>query len=184
MQPNLPLEIVVARDGLSIYAHESNPVKELTLAQLRAIYSGNLTNWKDVGGPDAPITLYGRENSSGTYAYFKEHVLEKQDFAAAVQTLPGTAAVVNAVAQEPRGIGYGGAAYAKGVRDVAVRRDDASPAILPSRETVLDGSYPISRALFYYTRRAPQGPVKQFIDFALSEAGQKLVIDVGYFPVR
>lgn len=177
-------EILVARDGLSIYVHESNPVKELSIAQLRGVYDGSVKNWKELGGPDAPITLYGRENSSGTYAYFKEHVLEKQDFAAAVQTLPGTAAVVNAVSQEPRGIGYGGAAYAKGVREVAVKRDDASPAILPSRETVLDGSYPISRGLFYYTRRAPQGAVKEFVDYALSEEGQKLVIAVGYFPIR
>jgi phosphate transport system substrate-binding protein len=107
-----PHETVVARDGLAVYLHESNPLGSLTLPQLKAIYTGEVVNWREVGGPDAPIVLYGRENSSGTYEYFKEHVLEKQDFAPAVQTLPGTAAVVNAVARDRNGIGYGGAAYA------------------------------------------------------------------------
>ena len=98
-----PREIVVARDGLAIYLHEANPVKQLTLAQLKAIYTGQATRWSQVGGPDAPIVLYGRENSSGTYEYFKEHVLEKADYVATMQTLPGTAAVVNAVALDPNG---------------------------------------------------------------------------------
>ena len=179
-----PQEIVVARDGLAIYVHQDHPVKELSLAQLKAIYTGQIQGWAQVGGPAAPIVLYGRENSSGTYEYFKEHVLEKADFAAAVQTLPGTAAVVNAVARDPNGIGYGGAAYLKGVKEVAVRTDEAGEAFLPTAENVRSGAYPISRALFFYTRRAPEGAMKAFVDFALSEAGQKLVTEVGYFPVQ
>ncbi len=181
---NPAYETIVARDGLAAYVHESNPVSELTIAQLRAIYTGAVTNWKDVGGPDQPITPYGRENSSGTYEYFKEHVLEKADFAAATQTLPGTAAVVNAVAQDPRGIGYGGAAYAKGVKQVAVRTDDGSPAVLPSAENVVTGAYPISRDLYFYLRKAPEGATQEFLDFVLSDAGQAVVTDVGYFPIR
>ena len=128
--------------------------------------------------------LYSRENSSGTYVYFKEHVLGGADFAAGVQTLPGTAAVVNAVAADPNSIGYGGAAYAKGVKDCAIRADAASPAVLPTPATVRDGSYPIARGLYYYLRRAPEGAIASFVDFALSEDGQKLVTDVGYFPVH
>lgn len=177
-----PHETVVARDGLAVYLHETNPIRELTLAQLKDIYTGAVTNWRGVGGPDASIVVYGRENSSGTYEYFKEHVLAKQDFAAAVQTLPGTAAVVNAVARDPKGIGYGGAAYAKGVRECGVRRDAASPAVLPTEAAVLDGSYPISRALYFYTRRAPQGPILAFVDYVLSPEGQALVTQVGYYP--
>ena len=176
-------EIMVAKDGLAVYLHEQNPVKELTIAQLDAIYTGEITHWRQVGGPDRPITLYGRENSSGTYEYFKERVLEGADFAAAVQTLPGTAAVVNAVAQDPNGIGYGGAAYAKGVFDCAIKETAESPAVLPTEATVRDGSYPISRGLYYYTREAPQGPMQAFIGFALSDEGQQIVTQVGYFPI-
>jgi phosphate transport system substrate-binding protein len=179
-----PHEVVVARDGLAVYLHESNPVNELTLAQIKDIYTGRITRWTQVDGPDAPIVTYGRENSSGTYEYFKEHVLEKADFAAAVQTLPGTAAVVNAIARDPKGIGYGGAAYLKGVKEVAVRRDDATPGMLPTAENVRSGAYPISRELYFYLRKAPEGPMKEFVDFALSDPGQKLVTEVGYFPVR
>src|SRR5512133_830147 len=116
----LPTETVVARDGVAIYVNEANPIQQLTPDQLRKIYVGDVTNWKDVGGSDAPIVLYSRENSSGTYVFVKEHVLKNDDYAASAQTLPGTAAVVNAIAREKNGIGYGGAAYAKGIREVKI----------------------------------------------------------------
>ena len=176
--------VPIARDGLSIYVNEKNPVKELTLAQIRGIYTGAITNWKQVGGNDAQIILYSRENSSGTYTYFKDNVLLGKDFAPRAQTLQGTAAVVNAVAKDANGIGYGGAAYAKGIRFAAVKKDDKSPAILPSLETVRSGQYPISRFLYFYTRVKPSKEMKQFIDWALSPAGQDLVTKVGYFPVK
>jgi phosphate transport system substrate-binding protein len=179
-----PQEILVAKDGLSVYLHETNSASELSLEQIKGIYTGAITNWKQVGGNDAGIVLYGRENNSGTYVYFKDEVLAGADFAAAMQTLPGTAAVVNAVARDPNGVGFGGAAYAKGVKECGIKHDDASPAVLPSEATVRDGSYPISRGLFYYLRGAPDGPVKDFIDYALSEEGQSLVKEVGYFPVQ
>jgi ABC-type phosphate transport system substrate-binding protein len=99
------------------------------------------------------IILYGRENNSGTYMYFKEHVLEKADFAANVQTLPGTAAVINAVSRDPRSIGYGGIGYVKGVRTVPVKKDGRSAAVEPTLENVVNGSYPISRSLYFYTVR-------------------------------
>ena len=98
----------IARDGLSVYLNAANPVKELTLAQIRDVYTGRLTNWKQIGGNDAPIVLYSRENSSGTYTYFKDVVLLGKDFTPRAQTLQGTAGVVNAVAKDPNGIGYGG----------------------------------------------------------------------------
>jgi phosphate transport system substrate-binding protein len=179
-----PVETVVARDGLAIYVHESNPLQAITIEQLKGIYTGATTNWKALGGPDAPITVYGRENNSGTYVFFKEHVLNEADFAAAVQTLPGTAAVVNAVAADRNGIGYGGAAYAKGVRECAVRADDASPPVLPSKDNVLSGAYPLARALYFYTAKTSQGPAADFITFVLSPEGQSLATTVGYFPVQ
>ena len=158
------IEIPVAKDGLAIYLHEKSPVKELSIEQLRDIYTGAITNWRAVGGPDAPIVLYGRENSSGTYVYFKDNVLLGRDFSARCQTLPGTAAVANAVSKDPNGIGYGGAAYAKGIRDCPVKKDTASPAVLPTAATVKDGSYPVSRDLYLYTRMKPAGDAKKFID--------------------
>lgn len=110
----LPREYAVAVDGLSIYVSNDNPVKELTLEQLKGIFTGRTKNWQEVGGKDAPITLYSRENSSGTYDFFKEHVLNGQDFAASAQTMQGTAALLQAVGKDPNGIGYGGAAYGTG----------------------------------------------------------------------
>ncbi len=178
------VEIPVARDGLAVYLHAENPVSELSIEQLKKIYLGTITNWKEVGGPDQRIIMYGRENSSGTYTYFKDEVLKGKDFAAQTQTLPGTAAVVNAVAKDKFGIGYGGAAYAKGVKYAKLKKDDASPAFEPNLETVRSGDYPLSRFLFWYLRNKPQGDIKKLVDFVLSDKGQEVVTQVGYFPVK
>jgi len=179
----LPTETPVAKDGVALYVNEANGVTQLTVAQLRAIYQGDVTNWKAVGGADAPIVLYSRENSSGTYVFFKDNVLKGEDFAASAQTLPGTAAVVNAVSREKNGIGYGGAAYAKGVKEVKVVGQDGQ-AYAPTAEHVKSGKYPLSRPLFMYTRGKPSGEAKEFIDFCLSAEGQAIVTQVGYFPVK
>jgi phosphate transport system substrate-binding protein len=178
------VEIPVAKDGLTIYVHESNPVHTLTLEQLKRIFTGEVDNWKQVGGADARITLYSRENSSGTYVYFKDNVLGGRDYSPRCQTLPGTAAVVNGVARDPHGIGYGGAAYAKGVRELAVARKDGESGVSPSAATVRDGSYPITRSLYFYVRQKPAGRAKTFVDWVLSDAGQAVVTRVGYFPLR
>lgn len=178
-----PVEQVVARDGLTIYVSEQCPVDEMTLAQVRGIYTGQIRDWAQLGGPAAPVIAYSRENNSGTYAYFKEHVLDGGDFAADVQTLPGTAAVVNAVTQDARGIGYGGDAYAKGVKMISLKVDDATPGVTPSEAAIADGSYPLARPLYFYTRTTPTGDLKAFIDYCLSPEGQRVVRDVGYFPI-
>ncbi len=129
------------------------------------------------------IILYGRENNSGTYMYFKEHVLDKADFADHVQTLPGTAAVINAVSRDPRSIGYGGIGYLKGVRALPVKRDNNSPAVEPTLQNVIAGSYPISRNLYFYTVQEPQGAIAHFIAWVLSEEGQEVCQKVGYYPL-
>ena len=177
------VETVVARDGVAIYVNEANPVKQLTREQIKAIYMGDVKSWKEVGGPDAPIVLYSRENNSGTYVFFKEHVLENGDFAPEAQTLPGTAAVVNAISKERFGIGYGGAAYAKGVKELPLVGADGKP-YLPTADHVKSGRYPLARPLFVYTRGAPAGEAKQLIDFCLSSEGQGIVTQVGYYPIR
>lgn len=177
------IEIPCAKDGIAIYLHATNPVNELTLKQLGGIFSGKITNWKEVGGPDATIILYGRENSSGTYAFFKDNVV-KADYAANCQTLPGTAAIVNAVRKDKFSIGYGGAAYAEGVKECKVKKDDKSIAYFPTKENIAKNVYPISRYLYMYLKSKPTGKMKEYIDWILSEDGQKIVTQVGYFPVK
>jgi phosphate transport system substrate-binding protein len=172
------IETTVAFDGIAIYVNKANKVDNLTVEQLKGIYLGDIKNWKEVGGADAPIVLYSRDNSSGTYEFMKEHILQKADFAPEAQTLPGTAAVVNAVSKEKNGIGYGGGAYAKGVKELKIE------GVAPSKEAVISGKYPISRGLYVYTKGAPAGDAKTYIDFCLSKDGQKIVSEVGYFPVK
>ncbi|HEX8698656.1 MAG TPA: phosphate ABC transporter substrate-binding protein [Myxococcaceae bacterium] len=175
-------EIAVAKDGVTFYVHESNPLTSLTQEQLRGIYLGDTTNWKDVGGADAPIVVYSRENSSGTYVFVKDEVLKGEDFTPNALTLPGTAAVVNAVSKEKNGIGYGGAAYSKGIKELKVKV--GTEEVAPSQENIQSGKYPLSRNLFFYVRGEPAGAVKQFIEFALSAEGQQIVTQAGYFPVK
>lgn len=177
------IETRVALDGIAVFVHERSPIRELSLPQLKRIYMGEVSNWRELGGPDMPMVIYGRENSSGTYAYFKERVLDEEDFAAEMQTLPGTAAVVNAVSQDEKAIGFGGIAFGKGIRNLAVKADDASEAVLPTEEEVVSGRYPISRPLYMYTAGAPTGNVKLFVDYALSPQGQQVAAKVGYFPL-
>ncbi len=179
----LGVEIPCAKDGISIYLNKNNPVTELTLKQIAEIYSGKLTNWNQVGGADAPIRLYGRENSSGTYVYFKDFVI-KRDYAITCQSLPGTAAIVNAIKKDKYGIGYGGAAYDTGVKDCKVKKDDKSPAYLPTAETIKSKTYPITRYLYMYLGSRPTGATKKYIDWILSAEGQKICTEVGYFPVK
>ncbi len=132
---------------------------------------------------DGSIIAYGRENNSGTYVYFKEHVLGNEDFSEEVQSLPGTAAVINAVSKDPNGIGYGGIGYVKGVKALKVKKDASSPAVEPTLENVVSGAYPISRSLYLYTAGAPDASTKAFIDWTTSEEGQKVCEVVNYYPI-
>ena len=176
-------EIPVALDGVAIFLNEGNSVEELSLAQLEAIYRGQTTDWKDVGGTPGKIVCYGRENNSGTYVYFKEHVLKNQDFAARVLSLPGTAAVINAVLKDKSAIGYGGVGYVKGVKAIRVTTQAGENGTTPTMENVVSGAYPISRKLFFYTVGEPTGEVRAFIDWVLSDEGQQVCEKVGYYPI-
>ena len=178
-----PYRVSVALDGIAVFLHEANPVKNLNFAQLKGIYTGSITNWKEVGGEDARIVLYGRENNSGTYAFFKKTVLDAEDYSDYTQTLPGTAAVVNAVSKDKNGIGYGGIAWATGVKFAAVAKDEESPAVLPSVATVSDGSYPISRDLYWFFNGKPTGELKKLVNWALSPEGQKVAEEADYVPL-
>ncbi len=179
-----PTEYKVAVDGLAVYVNNENAVKELSIGQLENIFTGQIKNWKEIGGHDAPITVYSRENSSGTYEFFKEHVLKGKDFAARAQTMPGTAALLQAVEKDKNGIGYGGAAYGKGARAIGVKKDASSKAIEPTEETVLNQSYPIWRYLYNYVNPAlDKGEVASYLNWIRSDEGQKIVKDIGYYPL-
>ncbi len=178
-----PYRVSVALDGIAVFSNESNPVSSLSFAQLKGIYTGSVTNWKEVGGADAKIILYGRENNSGTYAFFKKQVLNREDFSDYTQTLPGTAAVVNAVSRDKNGIGYGGIAWATGVKFVAVAKDEDSPAVMPSVASISNGSYPISRDLYWFFNGKPTGELKKLVNWALSPEGQKVAEKIDYVPL-
>lgn len=180
---SMGVEIPCAKDGLSVFLNKGNTVSELTIKQLGDIFSGKITNWKEVGGVDAKIQLYGRESSSGTFEFFKDHVV-KTDFSPSCQTLPGTAAIVNAVKKDKYSIGYGGSAYAEGVKDCKVKKDAKSKGVLPTVATVKNNTYPISRYLYMYLKAKPTGETKAFIDWILSPQGQALIAEVGYYPLK
>jgi phosphate transport system substrate-binding protein len=177
------VETKVALDALAVYVNDKSPLQEISLPALSKIYLGETKDWKDVGGKTHSIVLYGRENNSGTYGYFKEHVLSNKDFAASTQTLAGTSAVVNAVKGDEYGIGYGGIAYLEGIKALKVKKDDTTPAIAPSLQTAQDGSYPISRFLYFYTAGQPTGTIKKFVDWVKSDEGQKIITETGYYPL-
>ncbi|MEY2465716.1 MAG: phosphate transport system substrate-binding protein [Verrucomicrobiota bacterium] len=179
-----PLEYKVALDGLSVYVNESSPINELDLDQLEKIFTGKVKNWKEIGGPDAPITVYSRENSSGTYEFFKEHVLKGHDFVSSAQTMPGTAALLQAVSKDKGGIGYGGAAYGHGAKALKIKKTADSPAIEATEENVVSGKYPIWRYLYNYLDAAKdKGEIAAYLNWIRSEEGQKIVKDVGYYPL-
>jgi phosphate transport system substrate-binding protein len=179
-----PAEHKVCLDGLSVYVNADNPVRELTVAQLESIFTGAIKTWREVGGNDAPIIVYSRENSSGTYEFFKDHVLKGKDFLPSAQTMPGTAAVLQAVSKDKHGIGYGGAAYGAGAKHLWIKKDAASPAIEPTEANVINGIYPIWRYLYIYVNPAiAKGEVAAYLDWIRGEEGQKVVKDVGYYPL-
>jgi phosphate transport system substrate-binding protein len=189
----------VALDGIALIVHPGNKIDSLTIQQVSDIFTGKITNWKQLGGANMPITLYGRENSSGTYEFFKEHVLGKdgsghnRDYASSTQVLQGTAALGEAVARDTKGIGYGGVGYFAQRDDVKIlhiKADAESPAISPAEnhkvnyEAIWDGSYSISRYLYCFVdEKKVQGELQKFIDFMLSPDGQKLVESMEYIPL-
>lgn len=180
----VPVAHVVACDAVNMVVHPSNPIRSLTMQQLSAILTGQVTNWKSLGGEDRPITVYSRETSSGTYAFVREHVMGDQDYVFSARLMPSSESILQAVSQDATAIGYVGLGYVtEAVRVLAVAVDDASPAVPPSIETVNDGSYPVARPLFVYSAGEPGDLGKAFIEFCTSEAGRAITEEMGFVPV-
>lgn len=184
-----PLEHVVARDAIAVVVHPSNPVQGLTLQQVSDIYTGKITNWREVGGEDRPIVLLSRESNSGTYVYFLEEVIRggaESDLLFSPDTLlmPSSEGISAEVRQNPNAIGYDGLGYVThDQKMVAVAVASGGPYVMPAIESVNDGTYPISRDLYMYTAGEPAGPVKAFLDYILGE-GQSLIPALGFVPLQ
>lgn len=181
-----PREFVVARDGISVVVNPKNPVNVLVVDQIGAIYTGEYTNWKQVGGPDKKIDVLSRESSSGTYVFFQEHVLKKQDYTPKALLMPANATIVQTVTDDQWSIGYVGLGYALGakgkIKTLKVKAADSLATVSPSEKTVASGEYPIARPLQLYTNGAPTGVVKAFLEFTESEKGQEIVRKTGFVP--
>ncbi|MGD8536092.1 MAG: PstS family phosphate ABC transporter substrate-binding protein [Candidatus Aminicenantes bacterium] len=187
-----PHVFIIAVDGLSVILNESNPISKLTMEQIGAIYRGEIKNWREVGGPNKAISLYGRQSNSGTYVFFQEHVLKKQNYSDSMMRMNGNAQIVEGVTQDKYGIGYVGVGYVvdaqgnvkNGIKILNVSRDGNSKAYSPLNKAAVDsGDYPIARPLFQSTAGAPEGAILDFIKFEISPEGQKIVEREGFFPI-
>lgn len=178
-------EIIIAYDALAVIVHPSNKVTQLTREQLEGIYTGKIKNWNQVGGDNKVIVVYGRESSSGTYDFFKEHVLNNKNYAASIMSMPATGAIVQSVSQTAGAIGYVGLAYIeKNVKAIDVSFNKGKSFIGPSLITAKNKTYPIVRPLYFYYLAADSKQVKSFVDFVLSPEGQTIVAREGYIELK
>lgn len=174
-----PFGTVIANDGIAVIVHPSNPVKELSLEQLKAIYTGKIKKWSEVGGEDKPIVVISRDVASGTFEVFNELVLKKEKTREDAVMLASNKAVATTVKDTPSAIGYVGLGYiSKDVKNLIIE------GVAPTKEKVLSGEYKINRPLYFYTNGEPKGLVKEFIDFTLSKESQKIIEDMGFIPVK
>jgi phosphate transport system substrate-binding protein len=186
-----PVEHIIARDAIAVIVNMENPVSELTLKQISDIYSGKISNWSEVGGEDRPIVRLSRETNSGTHVYFLETVLRlgnKEDktlFSMDTLLLPSSEGIISEVRQNPNAIGYDGLGYVPhDVKKIAIAKSAGEPYVLPSVETVNDKSYPIARDLYMYTAGEPTGIIKAYLDWILSPEAQKIVLELGFVPIK
>jgi phosphate transport system substrate-binding protein len=186
-----PYGIKVALDGLAVVVNPNNPVSRVTIDKVAAVFTGRITNWKELGGIDEKIVILSREVNSGTHVYFKEHVLRKNDpnskeeFAANALMLSSSQAIADEVAGNTAAIGYYGMGYISvKQKPLSVAKDENSEYEAPTIENVINGKYPISRPLFFYTNGEPGGLVKKFVDFVLSQEGQEIVLKTDFVPLK
>lgn len=181
-----PVQHDVAVDGLAIAVHQNNPIKSLTMQQLSDIYTGKISDWGQVGGNPGKIVVLSRESSSGTYVFFREHVMDDQPYRPDAQLLPSTRAIEQELSGNVNAIGYGGEAYFKGKPNIKVLPISAAPgkpAVYPSNENVISGQYPVARKLYVYSAGTPSGLAAEFIEFCRGPEGQKIVEQIGYVPL-
>jgi len=178
-------EVIAAYDALAVVVHPSNKVKNLTREQLEGIFTGKIKNWKEVGGDDLKIIPYSRETSSGTYEFFKESVLKNKNYVNGIRSMPATGAIIQSVSQTKGAIGYVGLAYLnQDVKAIHVSYDKGNTFVEPSVGNAKNKTYPIVRPLYYYYITTSETKVKPFIDYVLSDAGQKIIAEIGFITVK
>lgn len=186
-----PVEYVVAIDALAIIVHLDNPVSQLTIDQLSDIYTGEITNWSEVGGSDAAIVLLSRETNSGTHVYFLEEVVRRGEseaesiFAPQTILMPSSVGITSEIRRNPNAIGYDGLGYVDPEHEkiLTIAAGSDSPFVFPSVETALSGTYPLARNLYMYTAREPTGAIADYLNWILSPAGQEIVTELGFVPI-
>ncbi len=186
-----PQSIIFAVDALALVVNENLAIDSLTLNDISRIYKGDITNWSELGGPDLPISLYGRQSNSGTFIYFRENVI-RAEYSQQVKQMNGTAQIVEAVKTDEAAIGYVGLGYvvdkegrvAEDLKVLSVAPNDTINAFSPlDRENILSGEYEITRPLFQYMNGKPKGKLLDYILFELGEEGQQIVSDNGYYQI-
>lgn len=177
------IEKIIAMDALAIVVNPANKVSKLTREQMEGIFTGKITNWKEVGGDDMKIIVYARESSSGTYEFLKESIMKNKNYTESALSMPATGAVIQSVSQTKGAIGYVGLAYlTKNIKPLSVSYDGIK-FTSPSYENAKNGSYPIVRPLFFYYNQKNESKVKPFIDYVTSLEGQLIVKKVGYIDI-
>jgi len=186
-----PQELVIARDAIAVIVNPENPISELSLEMISKIYKCEINNWSELGGEDRPIVRLSRESNSGTHVYFLETVVrlgDKEDksiFCPKTLLLPSSEGIISEVRDNPNAIGYDGLGYVTDeVKMLALAKDVTKGFVLPSETTANDGSYPISRNLFMYTRGEPVGEIRDYLDWILSTEGQSIVSQLGFVPIK
>ena len=186
-----PVEHIIARDAIAVIVNPENPVNQLTLKQISDIYSGKITNWTEVGGDDRPIVKLSRETNSGTHVYFLETVLrlgnskDETLFSMDTLLLPSSEGIIAEVRQNPNAIGYDGLGYVPDdLKMIAIAEEEGGAYVLPSIPTVNDKTYPIARDLYMYTNGQPEGTLKEYLDWILSDTAQEIVAELGFVPVN
>jgi phosphate transport system substrate-binding protein len=174
-----PVEFIVAYDCIVPVVHPSNPIKDITVDQLKAMYKGEIRNWKELGGPNKPVVIISRDTSSGTYEVWEEKVMKKERVFPGALLQASNGAIVQAVSKNPNAIGYIGLGY----MDNSVKMLSVN-GITGSKETTLNKSFPVSRPLYMYTLGKPAGEIKMFMDYMVSGKGQKLVEEEGFIPLK
>lgn len=178
-------EVIVAYDALAVVVHPDNKVTKLTREQLEGIFTGKITNWKQVGGADLKIVPYSRETSSGTYEFFKESVLKNKNYMSGIMSMPATGAIIQSVGQTKGAIGYVGLAYLNSsVKTVHISYDEGKQYMEPSVANAQNKIYPVVRPLYFYYDTKLEKTVKPFIDYILSNEGQKIVSEVGFVNIK
>jgi len=186
-----PVQHVIARDAIAVLENPGNPVSQLTLPQISALYTGQLTNWQQVGGQDRPVVLLSRESNSGTHVYFLANVIRLGQannpalFSPNTLLLPSSEGISDEVRQNPNAIGYDWLGYVTpDMKTVAVAAGPGQPFVLPSVQTVNDKSYPIARDLYIYSNGQPTGALKDYLDWIMGPEGQKIVGQLGFVPIK